>query len=72
MGTYSMFFFSSGSFFASVIGRVLDAGQADMALNPLSPFREARLYSNMFFVLAAIVVVAAVFFRLSGANGHSD
>ncbi len=72
MGTYSMFFFSSGSFFASVIGRVLDAGQADMALNPLSPFREARLYSNMFFVLAVIVVIAAVFFRLSGANGHSD
>ena len=65
MGTYSMFFFSSGSFFASVIGRVLDAGEAEMALNPLSPFTEARLYSNVFFVLAAIVVIAAVFFRLS-------
>ena len=64
MGAYSMFFFSSGSFFASVIGRVLDLGKAETALNPVAMFIEARLYSNVFFVLAVIVVMAAIFFQL--------
>lgn len=64
MGAYSMFFFSSGSFFTSVIGRALDLEHMPLALiNPLSPFPGAALYSNIFLILAVIVLFALFLFR---------
>ena len=68
MGTYSMFFFSSGSFFTAFISRALDMGQAGFHLNPVAPFSEGWLYSNVFFVLALIVLLALVIFRVGCAK----
>ena len=68
MGTYSMFFFSSGSFFAAFISRALDLGQAGFHLNPVVFFTEGWLYSNVFFVLALIVLLALVIFRAGCAK----
>ncbi len=62
MGTYSMFFFISGSFFASGIGRFLDMKTAGFSLNPLNPFRGGELYANLFLSLAVIVLVVTAYY----------
>lgn len=71
MGAYSMFFFSAGSFFAAAIGRVLDLGRAGFRLNPLAGTEEAWIYSNVFLVLAALVLAGLVcFWRTCGRSPH--
>jgi DHA2 family metal-tetracycline-proton antiporter-like MFS transporter len=64
MGTYSMFFFISGSFFTSIIGRFLDMKTAGFSLNPLNPFEGGGLYANIYFSLAVIVAVMTAYYWL--------
>jgi DHA2 family metal-tetracycline-proton antiporter-like MFS transporter len=72
MGTYSMFFFSAGSFYTAVIGRVLDLRRTGLCLNPLARCEEGWLYSNVFLALAAMVLAGLIYFRIScrGSGSH--
>ncbi len=65
MGIYNLFFFMSGAFSASVIGKLLDISKQNSALNPLAIVAHAGSYSNLFLLLAASVLCAALLFYLT-------
>jgi DHA2 family metal-tetracycline-proton antiporter-like MFS transporter len=62
MGIYNLFFFISGAFSTAVIGRLLDPGIAGFCINPLNLCVQGWIYSNIFFLLAIVVTVAALIF----------
>ncbi|WP_166239630.1 MFS transporter [Paenibacillus turpanensis] len=70
MGLMMMINFISGAAATTFIGKVMDTGTADFTLNPLLVDNGAALYSNIFTVLtAAIVMVAFVFhFKFAAAE----
>jgi DHA2 family metal-tetracycline-proton antiporter-like MFS transporter len=60
MGLFSMLSFISGAVATTLIGKVLDFGIPSFQLNPFSQSQAALIYSNIFLVLAAMVVVVAL------------
>ncbi len=57
MGLFSMNAFISGAVSASVIGKILDYGEPTIRLNPLFGDHAGLAYSNIFMVLALLVIV---------------
>jgi DHA2 family metal-tetracycline-proton antiporter-like MFS transporter len=62
MGVYNLFFFISGAFSAAGIGRLLDLGDAGFCLNPANACGPAWIYSNIFVLLAVLVLLAWALF----------
>ncbi|MCZ8518362.1 MULTISPECIES: MFS transporter [Paenibacillus] len=64
MGLFMMVNFIAGAIATSVIGKVLDAGRAHAqhGLNPLLLVADAGVYSNIFLVLALLVLINTVLF----------
>ncbi len=65
MGMYNLFFFMSGAFSTAFIGKLLDISRDDTPINPLTAIVSAGPYSNLFLLLAGIVIVAASLFYVS-------
>ena len=65
MGIYNLFFFISGAFSASTLGRLLDLETSGFSANPFNAVQKGWLYGNLFLLLAAIVFLSAVFFHFS-------
>jgi DHA2 family metal-tetracycline-proton antiporter-like MFS transporter len=65
MGIYNLFFFISGAFSASTLGRLLDLETSGFSANPLNNVQQGWLYGNLFLLLAAIVFLSAVLFHFS-------
>jgi DHA2 family metal-tetracycline-proton antiporter-like MFS transporter len=65
MGIYNLFFFISGAFSASIMGRLLDFETSGFSANPFNAVQKGWLYGNLFLLLAAIVFLSAVFFYFS-------
>jgi MFS transporter, DHA2 family, metal-tetracycline-proton antiporter len=63
MGMYNLFHFMAGAFSAAFIGKLLDVSHGHLPLNPLAAVNSAGPYSNLFFLLAAIVFSALFFFH---------
>lgn len=62
MGMYNLFFFMSGAFSAALIGKLLDLSKGHSPANPLTVTRSAGPYSNLFLLLAGIVLAAVCIF----------
>ncbi len=65
MGIYNLLFFISGAFFTAGIGRLLDFQTSNFCLNPLTAFVPAWIYSNIFIMLAVLIVVAIILFHIT-------
>jgi DHA2 family metal-tetracycline-proton antiporter-like MFS transporter len=65
MGVYNLFFFMSGAFSAAFIGKLLDISKGITPINPLTVTLSAGPFSNLFLLLALIVVSAASFFYVT-------
>jgi DHA2 family metal-tetracycline-proton antiporter-like MFS transporter len=63
MGIYNLFFFISGAFSASTLGRLLDLETSGFSANPFNNVRHGWLYGNLFLLLAAIVLLSALTFH---------
>ncbi|MCA0754798.1 MFS transporter [Paenibacillus sp. N4] len=63
MGLMSLLNFISGAMITSVIGKMLDAKETTLQLNPFAMFGSAGLYSNIFAGLAFLsLIVGALYF----------
>ncbi len=62
MGLLSMLNFLSGAISTSVYGKIIDQGAA-IRLNPFNAFPNAAVYSNIYFVLALIVLGVWILYR---------
>ncbi|MEJ8546890.1 MFS transporter [Brevibacillus borstelensis] len=62
MGLFSMITFISSAASTAAIGKVLDFGTSTVRLNPIPQDRATFVYSNIFLVLAILVVVMAAFY----------
>lgn len=65
MGMYNLFFFTSGAFSAAFIGKLLDISRDHTPINPLTATILAGPYSNLFLLLAGIVLSAASLFYVT-------
>ncbi|MFH1243334.1 MAG: MFS transporter [Pseudomonadota bacterium] len=65
MGMYNLFFFMSGAFSTAFIGKLLDISRDHTPINPLTATVSAGPYSNLFLLLAGIVLSAASLFYMS-------
>lgn len=65
MGVYNLFFFMSGAFSAAFIGKLLDISKDHTPINPLTATISAGPYSNLFLLLAAIVLSAGSLFYVT-------
>jgi DHA2 family metal-tetracycline-proton antiporter-like MFS transporter len=74
MGVYNLFFFMSGAFSAALIGKLLDISRDHAPINPLTATRSAGPYSNLFLLLAAVLLCAAWLFyvTLRSASRRGD
>jgi DHA2 family metal-tetracycline-proton antiporter-like MFS transporter len=59
MGLFAMLNFIAGATATTLIGKALDAGTSTLRLNPFPP-GEALLYSNIFVVLGALIIVVSI------------
>jgi DHA2 family metal-tetracycline-proton antiporter-like MFS transporter len=73
MGLMSLLNFISGAMTTSIIGKLLDAKDTTMHLNPFVIHRGAYLYSNIFFALAilAAIIVVIYYFSFNSAGGKA-
>jgi len=63
MGLFSMITFISTAASTAAIGKILDSGRSTVRLNPIPPKSTTYVYSNIFLVLAILVIVmAAVYY----------
>ncbi len=65
MGIYNLLFFMSGGFASALLGRLLDFRVSALSLNPFMMRAAAALYGNLFLLLFAAVVCAAVTIRVT-------
>lgn len=65
MGIYSLFFFMSGGLSAAAVGKLLDFAAGGFPVNPFSMAAPAAAYSNIFTLLAFVVLCASGLFYLS-------
>ena len=65
MGVYNLFFFMSGAFSAALIGKLLDISRDHVPINPLTATLSAGPYSNLFLLLAAVLLCAAWIFYIT-------
>jgi DHA2 family metal-tetracycline-proton antiporter-like MFS transporter len=65
MGLYNLFFFMSGALSAAGLGKLMDFTALGFPLNPLCPSAGAVNYSNLFVLLALMVLSAACLFGLT-------
>ncbi|WP_145330690.1 MFS transporter [Paenibacillus xylanexedens] len=63
MGLLSMFNFIAASVSTTVLGKVIDGGAQQMRFNPFISLTSAFVYSNLFIVLAILVVVMTFVYR---------
>lgn len=63
MGLLSMFNFIAASVSTTVLGKVIDEGAQQMRFNPFISRSSAFVYSNLFIVLAMLVVVMTFVYR---------
>ena len=63
MGLLSMFNFIAASVSTTVLGKVIDGGAQQMRFNPFISRSSAFVYSNLFIVLAMLVVVMTFVYR---------
>ncbi|KAA8783615.1 MFS transporter [Paenibacillus amylolyticus] len=63
MGLLSMFNFIAASVSTTVLGKVIDGGAQQMHFNPFISLSSAFVYSNLFIVLALLVVVMTFVYR---------
>lgn len=62
MGLFSMITFISTATSTAVIGKILDLGTSTIRLNPIPQNSTTIIYSNIFMVLAILIVVVAAFY----------
>ncbi|WP_235600042.1 MFS transporter [Alkalihalobacillus trypoxylicola] len=62
MGFFSMLNFISAAASTATLGKVLDFGKPNVQLNPIPQNSAAIIYSNIFLVLAILVVVMTVIY----------
>ena len=62
MGLFSMITFISTATSTAVIGKILDLGTSTIRLNPIPQNSTTIIYSNIFMVLAILIVVVASFY----------
>lgn len=60
MGLFSMLTFISAAASTAVLGKVLDSGAPAAAFNPLAGNQAAYVFSNIFAVLAVLVIVVSI------------
>jgi len=65
MGVYNLFFFMSGAFSAALIGKLLDISRDHAPINPLTATLSAGPYSNLFLLLAAVLLCGAWLFYIT-------
>jgi len=65
MGVYNLFFFMSGAFSAAFIGKLLDISRDHAPINPLTATVSAGPYSNLFLLLGAVLLCAALLFYVT-------
>lgn len=65
MGIYNLFFFMSGALSAAGLGKLMDFSVLGFPVNPLSLSAQAVNYSNLFVLLALVVLAAACLFALT-------
>ncbi|SDT43744.1 MFS transporter, DHA2 family, metal-tetracycline-proton antiporter [Paenibacillaceae bacterium GAS479] len=74
MGLMSLLNFISGAITTSVLGKLLDAKETKLQINPFAFHEGAYLYSNIFFALAILaVIIFGIYyfaFRSSGAKAE--
>ena len=61
MGLLSMLNFIAGAVFASLYGKMVDHG-ANLNWNPLQAHANAAVYSNIYLILSALIVVISLFY----------
>ncbi|MBD2867415.1 MFS transporter [Paenibacillus arenilitoris] len=72
MGLMSLLNFISGAMATSIIGKLLDAGDSTIQLNPLALYEGAGIYSDIFFALALLAAaIAALYFFSFSRIGRS-
>lgn len=59
MGLFSMLNFISGATATSLIGKILDYNKTEFHFNPIISNKAVFIYSNIFFVLAFLIIVVA-------------
>lgn len=64
MGFFSMLNFISAAASTAIIGKILDFGTPTVRLNPIPQNSAAFMYSNIFLVLAILIVVMTVIYHL--------
>ncbi|GEC87809.1 MFS transporter [Brevibacillus brevis] len=64
MGLFSMLNFISGAVAMSLIGKALDNQAATMKINPLVTNPAASVYSNIFLLLAILIIGVWILYRL--------
>ncbi len=64
MGLFSMLTFISGAISMSVIGKILDKGQASFQLMPYVRHSTSLIYSNIFVVMGIAVIVCIVVYTM--------
>lgn len=69
MGMYNLLFFISGAFSTAGISRMLDLETAGLCINPLNSCTAGWLYSNIYIMLASVVVIAVLIFRITFRKG---
>ncbi|NEN85198.1 MFS transporter, partial [Paenibacillus elgii] len=62
MGLFSMITFISTAASTAAIGKILDLGTSTFRLNPIPQNSTTFVYSNIFLVLAILVVVMSAFY----------
>ncbi len=72
MGMYNLFFFMSGAFSAAFIGKLLDISKDHVPINPLTATMSAGPYSNLFLLLAGIVLSAASLFYVTARRASKQ
>ncbi|MFC1535231.1 MFS transporter [Thermodesulfobacteriota bacterium] len=65
MGIYNLCYFSSGAFSAAIIGRLLDYKVAEFCVNPFSHSKQAWIYSNLFILLAFMLLLGTGLFYVT-------
>ncbi|CAM4238553.1 MFS transporter [Paenibacillus alkaliterrae] len=71
MGLMSLLNFISGAMTTSVIGKMLDAKETSLQLNPFAVNEGANLYSNIFLVLALLaMLVGGLYFASFSLAGN--
>lgn len=63
MGLLSMVNFISGAIAMSIIGKLIDQKETTLQFNPLLLNAEAAIFSNIFFCMALLVIVAFVIYK---------